>query len=145
MTVYQKSSGIRECTFLVIIFIFAGRNLDALGLYKNRVPRGSFARCSSSFLSTLHQQRGRLGWGVGMSRSGTEVGNFFPSASNVFGCQGLIGGEMDTSSSFPTDASREARSNLEESAGRGAFIGTEEDDCGRDEFRLKFGNLQCQT
>jgi len=80
-----------------------------------------------------------------MSRSGTEVGNFFPSASNVFGCQGLIGGEMDTSSSFPTDAGCEARSNLEESTGRRTFIGAEQDDGRGDEFRPKFSNLQYQT
>ena len=76
-----------------------------------------------------------------MSSAGAEVGDLLPFASNIFWCQGLVRGEMNASGAFPTDPSSETWSNFEESASRKAFIGTEEDNCWGNVFRLEFGNL----
>jgi hypothetical protein len=76
-----------------------------------------------------------------VSGAGAEVGDLLPVAGNVFRCQGLVGGEMNPSGTFPTDTSTKSWSDFEESASRWAFIGTEEDDCGSNVFRLELGNL----
>lgn len=76
-----------------------------------------------------------------MSGAGAEIGDLLPLAGNVFRCQGLVGGEMNAGGTFPTDTSAKAWSDFEESARCGAFIGTEEDNCGSNVFGLEFGDL----
>jgi hypothetical protein len=76
-----------------------------------------------------------------VSGAGAEIGDLLPVAGNVFRCQGFVGGEMNASSTFPTDTGAESWSDFEESASRWAFIGSEEDNCGSNVFRLEFGNL----
>jgi hypothetical protein len=48
---------------------------------------------------------------------------------------------MNAGGTFPTDTSRKAWPDFEESARRWTFIGTEEDDRRGNVFRLEFGNL----
>jgi hypothetical protein len=132
---------VRSATFLVIILEFTWSDLDALGLFEDLVSRGPLRTGSLGLLGAFHQQGSGLGRRIRVSGAGAKVGDLLPVAGNVFRCQGLVGGEMNTSSTFPTDTGSKAWPNFEESASCGAFIGTEEDDCGGNVFRLEFGDL----
>lgn len=80
-----------------------------------------------------------------MSCLSAKIGDLLPFARNVFGCQFLIGREMNSLGPFPAETSREAWPDFEQSTCRGCLFMTEKDDCWCDVFRLQFGNLTNQS